>query len=156
MKKLAILIVSHGLALLVGFMGGIYALPILTAPDAPSIEEVASKTSQAEYKGEFRRDLSGSDFLHWGEGTISVGRDFIALEGEVAAGPDYKLYLSPEFVEDEAQFNALKAQMIQVGDIKTFKNFILPVPEDINPGDYKTVVVWCESFGEFITAANYQ
>ena len=156
MKKLAILIVSHGLALLVGFMGGIYALPILTAPDAPSIEEVASKTSQAEYNGEFRRDLSGSDFLHWGEGTISVGRDFIALEGEVAAGPDYKLYLSPEFVEDEAQFNALKAQMIQVGDIKTFKNFILPVPEDINPGDYKTVVVWCESFGEFITAANYQ
>ena len=43
-----------------------------------------------------------------------------------------------------------------IGDIKTFDNFILNVPEDINPAEFSAVVVWCETFGEFITAASYR
>lgn len=156
MKKLIIFAISHGLAVFIGFAAGIYTLPILTAPTAPSAEEVASKTSQVEFTGEFRKDLNGSDFLHWGEGVISIGREFITLEGKVAPGPDYKLYLSPKFVENEAQFNELKSQMVQVGNIKTFENFIVPVPANINPSAYNTAIIWCESFGEFITAASYQ
>ena len=63
----------------------------------------------------FRRDLDGSDFLHWGEGDVFVGRKLIALEGRIAPGPDYRLYLSPEFVETEADFARLKGSMVQVG-----------------------------------------
>ena len=78
------------------------------------------------------------------------------MQGKVAPGPDYKLYLSPEFVETEADFERLKPQMARVGDVRTFDNFMVPVPASIDPERYSTVVVWCESFGEFITAASYR
>ncbi|MEX2239518.1 MAG: DM13 domain-containing protein [Burkholderiales bacterium] len=156
MRKWLVLAVTHGAALVVGIGLGIYLLPILTAPAAPSATDVTAAAGKAEFKGEFRRDLKGSDFLHWGEGTVSVSRGAITLMGRIAPGPDYKLYLSPEFVETEADFNRLKAKMARIGDVKTFENFIVPLPESIDPKAYTTVVVWCESFGQFITAARYR
>ena len=117
---------------------------------------MATALGQTDYSGEFTRDLDGSDFLHWGEGRVSIGRQYISLHGRLAPGPDYKLYLSPAFVENENGFNRLKQDMVQVGDIRTFSNFIVPVPGHIDPGTYNTAVVWCESFGEFITAAQYK
>ena len=156
MGKLPLLIASHGLIAAAGFAAGIYTLPILTAPAAPTTTEMAAALSQAQYTGEFRRSLAGSDFLHWGEGTVSVGPRFIGLHGRVAPGPDYMLYLSPGFVETEAAFNKLKPEMVRVGQVKTFENFLVPVTGSIDPGDYTTVVIWCESFGEFITAAQYR
>jgi len=155
MKKI-LLIFTHLAFAIAGFAAGIYALPILTAPDSPSTAEMTAAASMAQFKGEFRRNLKGSDFLHWGEGTISIGKQYISLQGEIAPGPDYKLYLSPELVETEAEFNQLKSAMVQVGDIKTFKNFIVSVPGTIEPGKFNAAIVWCESFGEFITAARYQ
>jgi hypothetical protein len=155
MKKL-ILLGSHLLALAIGFALGVYTLPILIAPPAPSASEVAAQAEKAAFKGEFRRGLKDSDALHWGEGTVSVSRTSIALAGELAPGPDYKLYLSPEFVETEAGFKRLKARMVRVGDVKTFKNFLIPVPQTIDPAGYNTVIVWCETFSQFITAAKYQ
>jgi hypothetical protein len=32
----------------------------------------------------------------------------------------------------------------------------VPVPAGIDPKAYTTVIVWCESFGQFITAARYR
>lgn len=156
MKKLLLLAATHAAALAAGFALGIYLLPILTAPAAPSAKEVTAAADGAEFKGEFRRELRDSDFLHWGEGTVSVSRRAIALTGKIAPGPDYKLYLSPEFVETEADFNRLKPKMARVGDVRTFENFIVPVPASIDPNAYTTVIVWCESFGQFITAARYR
>jgi hypothetical protein len=46
--------------------------------------------------------------------------------------------------------------MVRVGEVRTFENFLVPVPESIDPAAYSAVVVWCESFGQFITAAKYQ
>jgi hypothetical protein len=46
--------------------------------------------------------------------------------------------------------------MVRVGDVKTFKNFLVPLPETVDPARYTTVVVWCESFSQFITAARYR
>ena len=156
MKKVLALAATHCAALAVGIGLGIYLLPILTAPAAPSAGEVTAAAGKAEFKGEFRRDLKDSDFLHWGEGTVSVSRSAIALMGRIAPGPDYKLYLSPGFVETEADFNRLKARMARIGDVKTFENFIVPLPANIDPAAYTTVIVWCESFGQFITAAKYR
>jgi hypothetical protein len=156
MRTVFLLVGSHLVAGLLGFAAGVYYLPILTAPPAPSSAEVAAAAEQAVYSGEFRRDLAGSDRLHWGEGTVSVGREAISLDGTLAPGPDYKLYLSPVFVETEADFERLRDRMIQVGDVKTFENFLVGVPASIDPADYTTVIVWCESFGEFITAAQYR
>ena len=151
-----VLAATHLAALATGFALGFYALPILIAPPAPSAADVAAQAASASFKGQFRRDLKDSDALHWGEGTVSVSRTAIALAGELAPGPDYKLYLSPEFVETEADFARLKPSMARVGDVRTFKNFVVPVPETIDPARYNTVIVWCETFSQFITAAQYR
>lgn len=156
MKNILLLIFSHAAIGALGFAGGIYALPILTAPPAPADAEVLEISSQAQFKSEFKRDLAGSDALHWGEGIVSVSQAAVSLMGKLAPGPDYKLYFSPRFVETEEDFNRLKSEMVRVGDVKTFENFLVPVPESIDPAAYKAVVVWCESFGQFITAAKYQ
>ncbi len=156
MKIIILSLMTHGTCLAVGFFAGVYLLPILTAPPAPSNTAVQNIAGQAEFTAEFSPDLAGSDFLHWGEGTLSVGRQFISLQGEVSPGPDYKLYLSPAFVETEAEFIELKPSMALVGDIKTFENFLIAVPESINPADYKAAIIWCEAFSEFITAASYR
>ena len=156
MRNILLLIFSHAAIGALGFAGGIYALPILTAPPAPADAEVLEISSQAQFKSEFKRDLAGSDALHWGEGIVSVSQAAVSLMGKLAPGPDYKLYFSPRFVETEEDFNRLKSEMVRVGDVKTFENFLVPVPESIDPAAYKAVVVWCESFGQFITAAEYQ
>ncbi len=156
MKKLILFITTHAIALAMGFAAGIYLLPILTAPPAPTVAEVEQASTQAAYRGEFRRDLEGSDLLHWGEGIVAVGANAVTLMGQVAPGPDYKLYLAPSFVETEAEFEAIRDGAVRVGDVDTFVNFIVPMPGGIDPADYNTVVIWCESFGEFITAATYR
>nr|WP_137918333.1 DM13 domain-containing protein [Hydrogenophaga sp. 2FB] len=156
MKKALILFVSHALVALAGFAAGIYLLPILIAPTAPDATEVGALAAKAPFSGQFRRDLKGSDALHWGEGTVSVGPSAVALMGRLAPGPDYKLYLAPSFVQDEAEFHRIKAASLRVGDVKTFDNFIVALPPGANPADYNTVVVWCETFREFISAAQYR
>jgi hypothetical protein len=156
LPKALLLLISHGLVAAIGFAAGIYVLPILIAPPPPSSTELGAAAANASFSGEFRRDLRGSDALHWGEGTVSLGNGAVSFMGELAPGPDYKLYLSPEFVETEQDFLRIKAQMARVGDVKTFENFVVAVPGGIDPSRYNTVIVWCESFGQFITAARYQ
>ena len=46
--------------------------------------------------------------------------------------------------------------MVRVGDVKTFNNFVVPVPAGVDPAQYAAVVIWCETFSEFITAATYK
>ena len=156
MKRFFILAASHLVAVLVGFIAGIYLLPILIAPEAPSVADIQATADQAQFTGEFRRDLADSDALHWGEGKVFVGKDVISLEGSLAPGPDYKLYLSTEFVETEADFLRLKPTMARVGDVKTFENFVVSVPPSVDPGEFTAVIVWCETFSQFITAARYR
>ncbi|MBY4678580.1 DM13 domain-containing protein [Marinobacterium arenosum] len=156
MTKLILLFLTHTLVALVGFAGGIYTLPLLTAPSPPSAGEMAAASNQALFSGQFRRELADSDFLHWGEGKLSVSKQFVVFEGQLSPGPDFRLYLSPEFIETEADFVRMKSQMVQVGEVKTFDGFILPLSDSIDPVDYNTAIIWCESFGQFISAARYR
>lgn len=155
-KKAVLLLASHAAVAFIGFAAGLYTLPILTAPPAPTELALTQAKQSSLYSGEFKRELADSDGLHWGEGTVSIGSNQISLLGELAPGPDYKLYLSPQFVETEADFERLKSTMVQVGNINTFDNFIVPLSTDIDPAQFNTVIVWCESFGQFITAAQYR
>lgn len=154
--RLILFLITHGIALGIGFAAGIYLLPILTAPASPDAAMLQEQAQGATYTAEFTRELPGSDFLHWGEGTVSISADRIVHEGKLAPGPDYRLYLVPEFVEDEATFLPLKEASAQVGEVKTFDGFLLDVPASIDIEAYSTVLVWCEAFGEFITSAQYR
>ncbi len=149
-------ILTHGIALAIGFALGIYLLPILIEPERPSDAEVVAASQQAMFSARFRRDLEGSDFLHWGEGQLSITERRVSFMGKLAPGPDYRLYLTPEFVQTGEAFEAIKAQSVQVGHIKTFDNFIVDIPPGINPADYRGALVWCETFSMFITAAGYR
>lgn len=151
-----LLIGSHLVFAVVGFALGIYALPILTEPQSPSMHDVEKVTNEAIYTGSFQRERQDSDFLHWGEGSVSISAQHIAFIGELAPGPDYKLYLSPRFIETEHDFIENKSSMVKIGDINTFDRFTLPMPESVDITDYNTVIVWCETFGQFITSARYK
>ncbi len=150
------LTVSHLVALVVGIALGIYLLPILSQPAPAPESTLEGLRTQAEYQGEFRRDLEDSDLLHWGEGTLYLSDRGITLEGELAPGPAYRLYLSPSFIETEEAFLENRHTMVDVGGISVFRNFMLTLPEGVALDQYTTAIVWCESFDQFISAAQYR
>lgn len=149
-------LLTHAVALGVGFAAGIYALPLLTAPEAPAEGEVSQIADRARYVATFRRDLAGSDLLHWGEGDIYVSDDAVAFRGELAPGPDYRLYLAPGFPVTEEQFLSVKDVSVEIGRIATFDGFIVQTPAGVDVTSFDTAIVWCESFSQFITAARYR
>ena len=103
-----------------------------------------------------RRSIPAPSHSTSREGEVRILRNKIAHIGRLAPGPDYKLYLTPEFVTDEASFLAVKSRSRRVGDIRSFDGFIVDVPPEVNASEYTTVVVWCEAFSQFITAAKYR
>jgi len=155
-KKIVLFTFTHVAALAAGFALGIYLLPILTAPESPSSAQLDTVADMARFTGEFRRNLAGSDALHWGEGQVFVSDQAVSLKGRISPGPDYRLYLAPEFVDTETEFLALKSHALEVGSVNTFENFIVPLPASVDVSRFNSVVVWCESFSEFITAAEYR
>ena len=64
--------------------------------------------------------------------------------------------MSPEFVETREDFLRVKERSVRLGDVKTFENFIVRAPESVDLSRYNTVVVWCETFSMFISAAKYR
>ena len=147
---------SHLFVLAVGFGLGVYLLPILTAPKSLEISKIDNLQKEALYKTEFVKDLRGSDLLHWGEAEVTISNQIITIKGSITPGPDYKLYLTNEFVEHEDEFLDIKNDAKYIAEVKTFKNFVIDIPSNIDINNYNTVVIWCERFEEFITAAKYQ
>ena len=149
-------IVGTAFGILPGFALGVYFLPIIVAEDGADSAQITQAKSQSLATAVFRRDLAGSDLLHWGEGRLFLSREnlqyFFTLEDEISPGPDYKLYLTPKFVEDEAGFEAIKNNSIRVADVAGHENIRIAVPTSIDPTAYAAVVIWCERFSEFITA----
>lgn len=154
--RFLLLLASHGVALAAGFALGVYLLPILTAPKGPDAAQLAAVAEEAVYTAEIQEGLPGNDFLHWGKGELVLSANAIAHRGELAPGPDYKLYLVPRFVKDEAEFEAVRAESLLVGDIKSFDGFKLDLPQGVDLERFDTALVWCEAFGEFIAAAQYR
>ena len=145
--------------LVIGFGLGVYFLPILTAEKGLSETELAELTSSAQAQtqlrtGEFARDLKGSDAFHWGKGTIYVRDDRIWLDGSIAPGPDYRLYLTKGQFTTRDSFLAAKSQALQIAPIKAYKNFSIEVPDGLDITEYDAVYIWCEAFSAFITSAS--
>lgn len=150
------LIGSHLAIALISFIAGIYYLPILIAPQPPTSGSIALAIKETRYVATIADELTDSDWLHWGEGKFSIGNQYIVFQGSLAPGPGYKMYLSPTFVETEGEFIKLKPYMVAVGDVKGFSNNIIPIPDTILVDNFNTVIIWCESFNEFITAAQFK
>jgi len=156
LKKILILLVSHGVTAGLAFLAGVYSLPIIMATPDPTSGALALTIKNTRYVATISESLEDSDWLHWGEGRFSLGDDYIVFQGQLAPGPAYRLYLSPTFIETEEDFLQQKSTMVEVGKVNSFGNYILPVPADITIENYNSVIIWCESFGQFITAAQFR
>ena len=82
--------------------------------------------------------------------------DYFRVDCTISPGPDYRLYLASEFVDDGAGFPAIKAESRQIGTVKTFENFALDLPPAIDLDEYDAAVIWCEPLKQFITAARLE
>ena len=139
--------------LVIGFGLGVYFLPILTAEKGLDETQLAALQENVQRQGVFVKDLPGSDAFHWGEGTVYASDERIWLDGEIAPGPDYRLYLTPSYVDTKEDFLKIKDQSVQVAPIKAFRNFSVEVPDGVEVGDYPALLIWCEAFSMFITSA---
>lgn len=145
--------------IVIGFGLGVYFLPILTAEKGLSETELADLMSSAQAEDQLRQgafvsDLEGSDKFHWGEGTIYVSDARIWLDGSIAPGPDYRLYLTKGQYTTKEAFLSGKSDALQVAPIKAYKNFSIDVPDGLDISDYDAVIIWCEAFSAFITSAS--
>ena len=164
---------SHALSWLIGavmgFAGGIYALPIIIAHNnAEQNQSTPSKTktvmmgggqstqTNKTYTGTFNPDAADSDFLHrgWGDITISDGTIKFHENVKLTPGPDYRLYAIPTYTEQESQFLTQKPNAIEIAQIKQFDGQqFFPLPEGMDISKYQAILVWCEAFKQFITVA---
>ena len=130
-------------------IGGTQLKKLLLLIIISSKENTLARTS-------FVRDLKGSDSMHWGEGELLISKEngqvYATLDGEVAPGPDYKIYLTPKFVDDKDSFLAIKKDSQKVAEVNGFKNFRTMLPASTEVSDYAAIVIWCERFEKFITA----
>lgn len=155
MKKLLLLAAFLG-TLATGFAAGIYALPIMIAPASPDNAVLSKIIAEAEYTATFEPDIPGSDFLHWGEGRVGISNNQVAFIGELAPGPDYRVYLVPQYVNSDKEFLAVKSSAVQLGAVNTFKNFLVEFDQQVDFTQYNTVIVWCETFQKYISASQFR
>ncbi|HAT3516306.1 DM13 domain-containing protein [Serratia marcescens] len=155
-KLKVFLLMSHLTFLGAGTGLGIYLLPILTAQENSSLNEINDVKKLAKYKGEFNRNQKGSDIFHWAEGELYVTDGEIAFKGQVAPGPDYKIYLTKAQAVDTNSFLEMKKEAVLIGELKNFGNFQKSSPDSVNVNEFTTVQIWCERFSKFIGSAVYQ
>lgn len=155
-RSKVLLLVSHISFLVAGVVIGIYSLPILMATSDPTSGTLVLGIKQTRYVATISENLTDSDFLHWGKGTFSLGDEYIVFQGNLAPGPAYQLYLAPKFIDTEKAFLEQKHLMQEVGDVTSFNDYVLPVNPEINIDQFNTVIIWCESFNQFITSAQYK
>ena len=139
-----------------GFVTGIYTLPIIMQPPESSHAEILAISQAATYKGQFKKGLKDSDALHYATGEIYFTDNHIAFVGEIAPGPDYRLYLAKTFIETEADFKAQKHTMVEIANINQFSQFVLPKYRQVDLAQFHSVIIWCEHFEQFISAAPLQ
>ena len=85
-----------------------------------------------------------------------VGTDRCWLNGKVAQGPHYCLYLASKYVETEPGFQTIKAQSLRGGLFKAFENLPLDLTDGVDVTNYRVVMIWCKALGQFITVADLQ
>jgi Electron transfer DM13 len=148
------------------------AVPTAAAPEAPAPTEPSTRpatppadagaTTTAPPPPPEPVDLATGSFVsrdHGTTGTVRVlelvdGRRFVRLENfETDSGPDVYVYLStnpadgPEGAFDDSFVNLGRMQG-NIGD----QNY--EVPEDVDPGAYASVVIWCDRFDSAFGAAD--
>jgi hypothetical protein len=145
-----------------GFAGGIFFFPILFPPPAAN-EQVADMDSQTLVARATFIHANPSDPVHYGQGNASVFRDqtgatLVHLEGDFKVGPGPKLHV---YLVDHAEVRSAgdvdNSKWVDLGQLRAFEgsqNYAIPA--DVNLADYKSIVIWCQTFGVLISPATLE
>lgn len=137
-----------------GFATGILIFPFLFPP--PEVNEPITGKSESDVvaRATFIH-ANPADPIHYGRGTATIYTDLLRLERdfEVGPGPKFHVYLVPEAeVTPDTEVEA--TMFVDLGRLKAFtgsQNYAIPA--GVAPGDYQSVVIWCEQFNVLISPA---
>jgi len=138
-----------------GVAAGIFAFPYLFPP--PPAADILTEADRARLvaTGTFIH-ANPADPVHWGKGKVSIYERTLFLESDfkVGPGPKYHVLLVPKAgVRSEGDVD--RATWIDLGRLRAFEGSQrYPVPANVNLGDYRSVVIWCEQFGVLISPAD--
>jgi hypothetical protein len=133
-----------------------YAFPPPAASDAAPLA-LAGTASGPEFR--FDDKAPGRDPVHWADGSGTLVRTsegwVLRLNADFKAGPgpNFWIYLNTRAVGDEGDFNSDDGR-VRLAKLKAFEgaqNYLLPA--SVDPSRFRTVTVWCESFGAYIASA---
>ena len=137
-----------------GYAAGIVLFPYLFPP--PEVNEVVIGKTDADVvaKANFIH-ADPSDPIHYGRGGATIYDDLLHIEAdfEVGPGPKYHVYLVPE-ANVTPDTDVAASMFVDLGRLKAFKgsqNYA--IPPGVAPGNYRSVVIWCEQFGVLISPA---
>ena len=77
----------------------------------------------------------------------------IWFDGELALGPDYRLYLNKTKITSKQVILDVKNKALQIAPVKVLRNFPVDMPNSVSFDDYDAMSIWCEQFSAFITSA---
>lgn len=160
-SRIATFVLGGVLGALAGAAAMLIAFPFLFPPPAASDAAPAPIDAAAATRTTFAFDLNapGRDSVHWanGSGTIvaTAQGPVLRLEADFEAGPgpNYWIYLNTRAVGEERDFDA-DAGRVRIAKLKSFKgaqNYALP--PGVDPAQFHTVTIWCDSFGAYIGSA---
>lgn len=98
-------------------------------------------------------EIEGADELHFGSGQVRIvedatGQRHLVFENiSVQNGPDLHVYLSPDP-------DGYTATAVDLGQLKaTDGTFSYAIPESVDLGDVRSVVIWCVPFAVLFATA---
>ena len=88
------------------------------------------------------KDVKDSDFLHWGEGQISISKEKIICQGNLSHSRGNKLYLTKTFVTDEEGFLKKRNKKFKMGTINSLNEFLHEFRKTPSLERNNSVVIW--------------
>ena len=137
-----------------GLALGILVFPVLVDRPVPFGPSEAQPRGELVGRGTFIQ-ADPRDPEHWGSGRLSLHQGLLQLHDdfEVAPGPKYHLYLSPD--ADIGPHTPVYASMfVDLGPLRAFAGSqAYPIPPGVDVSRYPSVVVWSEQLQELISPA---
>jgi hypothetical protein len=122
------------------------------APATTGLVPAKETTTTVVSKGEFTK----IDAIHYARGTAIVGigndgKKVLRFENFTSAqGPDLKVYLGKN-----ADGSLVEENGVNLGSLPaTDGSYNIPLPDDLDLSQYKSVVIWCEAFSVTFSVAS--
>ncbi len=138
-----------------GFLVGIFVYPYIFLADIVATETLPDAAGRTVVATGAFIHADPDDPVHYGSGMVTVYGDAVHLgpDFEVGPGPKFHVYLVPR-AEVTPDIDVEETKFVDLGRLRAFRGSqVFPLPKDVRPADYGSVVIWCEQFGVLISPA---